>query len=114
MAAVRTLSGLRAWTVQRVSALYLLVFTAGFLLMLALDRPSGFEAWRAWVLQPGMRLALLLFFVALAFHAWVGVRDITLDYVKSLALRATVLALAAGGLVAVVAWSALVLMPSRP
>ncbi|WP_119153132.1 succinate dehydrogenase, hydrophobic membrane anchor protein [Caldimonas tepidiphila] len=111
--AIRTFTGMRAWTVQRVSALYLLLFTVGFLVALLLQRPAGFEAWRAWVLQPGMRLALLMFFVAVAFHAWVGVRDITLDYVKSLPLRAVVLSLAAGGLLASVGWAALVLLQSR-
>lgn len=113
MAVVRNLSGMRAWTVQRVSALYLLLFTLGFVGLLAAERPAGFEAWRAWLLQPGMRLAVLLFFVAVALHAWVGMRDITLDYVKSLPLRATVLALGAGGLVAIVGWAAVVLLQSR-
>jgi succinate dehydrogenase / fumarate reductase membrane anchor subunit len=46
-----------------------------------------------------MRIATLLFAASLAWHAWVGVRDILMDYVKHDGLRlalqvATVLLLA--------------------
>ena len=34
-----------------------------------------------------MRVATLLFVVSLAWHAWVGVRDILMDYVKPDGLR---------------------------
>jgi succinate dehydrogenase / fumarate reductase, membrane anchor subunit len=34
-----------------------------------------------------MRVATLLFAVSLAWHAWVGVRDIVMDYVKPDGLR---------------------------
>jgi succinate dehydrogenase / fumarate reductase membrane anchor subunit len=34
-----------------------------------------------------MRVATLLFVVSLAWHAWVGVRDILMDYIKPDGLR---------------------------
>jgi succinate dehydrogenase / fumarate reductase, membrane anchor subunit len=34
-----------------------------------------------------MRVATLLFAVSLAWHAWVGVRDILMDYIKPDGLR---------------------------
>jgi succinate dehydrogenase / fumarate reductase membrane anchor subunit len=34
-----------------------------------------------------MRIATLLFLASLAWHAWVGVRDILMDYVKHDGLR---------------------------
>jgi succinate dehydrogenase / fumarate reductase membrane anchor subunit len=34
-----------------------------------------------------MRVATLLFAASLAWHAWVGVRDIIMDYIKPTGLR---------------------------
>ena len=45
-----------------------------------------------------MRVATLLFAASLAWHMWVGVRDILMDYVKPAGLR---LALEVGVLLAV-------------
>ena len=36
-----------------------------------------------------MRVATLLFAVSLAWHAWVGMRDILMDYIKPDGLRLT-------------------------
>jgi succinate dehydrogenase / fumarate reductase membrane anchor subunit len=34
-----------------------------------------------------MRIATIVFFISLFWHAWVGVRDILMDYVKPTGLR---------------------------
>lgn len=102
-------SGLRAWLLQRVTALYLLGFIAWFGVRSVLAPPASYEAWRAWMQSTGPRLATLLFFVALTLHVWVGLRDIVIDYVKPFALRLAALAAVAGGLAATLAWAALVL-----
>jgi succinate dehydrogenase / fumarate reductase membrane anchor subunit len=103
------LSGARAWLLQRATALYLLGFVVWFGVRNALAPPASYEAWRAWMLSTGPRLATLLFFVALALHAWVGLRDIVIDYVKPFALRLAALAAVAGGLGATLAWALLVI-----
>jgi succinate dehydrogenase / fumarate reductase membrane anchor subunit len=53
---------------------------------------------------------LLVLAVALLAHAWVGVRDVVLDYIGPLALRLAVLALAAAGLVLLGLWTALIVV----
>jgi len=45
--------------------------------------PISFEAWRAWVSHPVANIMLLLFFIALLMHAWIGVRDVIIDYIHS-------------------------------
>jgi succinate dehydrogenase / fumarate reductase membrane anchor subunit len=95
---------LRAWLVQRVSAVYLLlfiVFLAGHFL---LDPPRDFDAWRGWVAQPWVGVAIMSGFVALLLHAWVGVRDVILDYVQPMALRVPALSLLGVGLIAIGLW----------
>lgn len=99
-----TLSGLRAWLLQRITAVFLLVFILFALSRLAFDRPQTYEAWHGWITGSAMRIALLVFFASLVLHAWVGLRDVTLDYVKPPALRTAALALLALGLAALGAW----------
>jgi succinate dehydrogenase / fumarate reductase membrane anchor subunit len=78
--------GTRDWLAQRVTAVIMAVYT---LLALAImpSRASSYEAWKALFAQGWMRIATLLVLASLAWHAWVGVRDILMDYVKHDGLR---------------------------
>lgn len=102
-------SGARAWLLQRLSAAYMLAFLVFALIRFAAERPSSYEAWRSWVGAAGMRVACALFVAALLLHAWVGLRDVAMDYVHPPAARVAVLALVGAGLAAAGAWMALVL-----
>ncbi len=81
----RRAAGLRAWLLQRISAVYLALYVIYFLL--ASPAAGGYAAWHAWLGSPWPLLALALFFLALAIHAWVGVRDVIIDYVHHAGLR---------------------------
>jgi succinate dehydrogenase / fumarate reductase, membrane anchor subunit len=98
------LTGLRAWLVQRASAVYLLAFILFFIGHFLFDPPGDEAAWRAWVAQPWIGVALLAAFAALLLHAWVGLRDVMLDYIDPVGLRAPALALVAGALIGVGLW----------
>jgi succinate dehydrogenase / fumarate reductase membrane anchor subunit len=104
------LTGLRAWLTQRATALYLAGFSLFLLTHFLWDRPATFDAWRNWVLSPGIRVTMALFFIALLLHAWVGVRDVILDYVNPLAIRLSLLAVLASGLLATGIWLAVILL----
>ncbi len=84
---MRALSGLGHWMVQRASAVLLAFGTLYLLLHFSLHPPADHAAWRAWVSEPARRAALVLLALALAAHAWVGVRDILLDYIKPVGIR---------------------------
>ena len=100
----RPLGGLTPWLVQRLSAVFMLAFIGFVLANFLVDPPASYEAWRAWMGNPGVSVAALLSFAALLMHAWVGLRDVTLDYVKPLAARVAVLALIATALLGAGAW----------
>jgi succinate dehydrogenase / fumarate reductase membrane anchor subunit len=100
----RAVTGLRAWLVQRVTAVYMLFFIVFLLAHFLLDPPKSHLAWRGWILSPGVSIAAFVFYAALLAHAWVGVRDVTLDYVKPLAVRVLVLALLVFCLIGLGAW----------
>ena len=105
------LSGLRAWTVQRISAIYIaLCVIVAFIAVLAGGMPDSHMAWKALLASPFVNLAVMAFFVALLLHAWVGARDVIVDYVHPLAARFTVLAMAAIFLIVCGLWAARVLL----
>ena len=104
MAVRKTVTGLRAWLIQRASAVYMLAFMVFFLFHFLLDRPHSYAAWHGWMSAPGVTIAACVFFAALLLHAWVGVRDVLMDYVRAPALRVCALALLFLGLSATAAW----------
>jgi succinate dehydrogenase / fumarate reductase membrane anchor subunit len=97
-------TGLRAWLVQRASAIYMLSFIAFALAHFFADPPHHYREWRAWITSPGVAIGTTLFFGALLAHAWVGLRDVILDYVHALAFRAALLWLLGIGLATTGVW----------
>lgn len=87
------LSGMRAWALQRLSAAYMGVYLIYFIGVLLLAKPAGSSAWQQWLNQPLMSIATLVFVLSLLLHTWIGMRDIFMDYVNPLGLRAVLLAL---------------------
>jgi succinate dehydrogenase / fumarate reductase membrane anchor subunit len=100
----KVVSGLRAWLVQRVAAVYMLVVIVFFIGHFILDPPQSYLAWRDWMMSPGISIAASVFFAALLAHAWVGVRDVITDYVHPIAIRVLVLASLVLALTAAGAW----------
>ena len=78
------------------------------------DPAHSHAAWRAWMASTAVSIASLVFFAAFLAHAWVGVRDVILDYVRPLPLRVALLALLALGLAATGVWVAKILMIALP
>ena len=109
----RQASGLKAWVVQRVTAVYLALFGVYMVFRFAVSPPADFETWRLWLATPVISVAVLLFFFALLLHAWVGIRDVLIDYVPLLPARVVLLALFAVGLVAAGLWVAQVVILTR-
>ena len=79
--------GTRDWLAQRVTAAFMAVYVVVVLALMASRAPFTYETWKALFAQGWMRVATLLFALSLAWHAWVGVRDILMDYVKHDGLR---------------------------
>lgn len=98
------LTGLRAWLVQRVSAVCMLLFIVFFLIRFIVDPPHSYAAWSTLMMNSGMSIATAVFFAALLAHVWVGLRDVIMDYVHPVALRVGILALLCFGLAATGIW----------
>jgi len=96
--------------VQRVSAVYMLLFVLFLLFSFGLHPLHDFSQWHAWVTRPGTSIAFLVFFAALLGHMWVGLRDVLLDYAKPAGRRRILLAAVAFGLLGVGIWLLCVLL----
>jgi succinate dehydrogenase / fumarate reductase, membrane anchor subunit len=101
----RRASGLRAWFLQRATAIYLILFTLYALQHMMFSAPADYSAWQGWVTHPLVSLAVLLFFASLLLHAWVGIRDVIIDYVHPTAIRVSVLTVIGFVLVGCAAWA---------
>ena len=79
--------GLRDWLAQRVTAVIMALFAlfvAGDLLM----QPAvNYDVWTSLFSNNVTRSFALLFLLSLFYHAWIGVRDIVMDYVKPAGIR---------------------------
>lgn len=88
----RGIHGLRPWLIQRISAVYLAAFLCYLLVHVLIASPLSAGAWRDWVALPHVAMLFALFFSAILLHAWVGVRDVLLDYVQHAGMRLMLLA----------------------
>ena len=81
--------GSRDWLAQRVTAIIMALYT---LLMGAFGlwcRPENYADWKLMFSGNFIRIITMLFLLSLYYHAWVGVRDIFMDYIKPAGIRLT-------------------------
>jgi len=98
--------GFKDWLIQRVTAVVMAVYTLFITLVLLAKPPATYEAWRTVFSSGLVKFATFLFALCLFYHAWIGVRDLWMDYVKSVGLRLTLHVLTALALVGYAGWMA--------
>ncbi len=106
----RRASGLRAWIVQRVSAVYMviaIVYLVGFFYF---AEPLQYFLWRDFATDPLYSIGLALLMLSVLMHAWVGMRDVLVDYIHPAALRLSLLTLLALFLIGCGFWALRILM----
>jgi len=79
--------GLRDWLAQRITAVIMAIYSVIAVVVLLSNKSITYSVWRDLFSQGWMRVATLLFMVSLAWHAWVGMRNILMDYIKPEGLR---------------------------
>ena len=85
--------GLRAWLIQRFTAVYIAVFLLFIVVRFLLAPMHSYQEWIEWVAHPFVNATLAVFIVSVLLHAWVGLRDVVMDYVKPAGLRIALFAL---------------------
>jgi succinate dehydrogenase / fumarate reductase membrane anchor subunit len=101
--------GMRDWLSQRVTAVLMALFTIALIAQLLFGGPLGYDRWAAIFSTQWMKLLSFVTIVALGWHAWVGVRDIWMDYVKPVGVRLALQVITIVWLVACAGWAIQVL-----
>ena len=101
--------GLRDWLAQRVTAVLMALFTLALLAQVLMPGALGYDRWAAIFSQQWMKVLTFVTILSLTYHAWVGVRDIWMDYIKPVGIRLTLQVLTALWLIACVGYSAQIL-----
>ena len=79
--------GVRDWLAQRLTAVVMALYTVILLVSFLTATDFSYEGWAGLFAQQWFKIATFVAFAALFYHAWVGVRDIWMDYVKPVGVR---------------------------
>ena len=79
--------GWKDWLAQRITGAVVLVWVVAMLARFLLASDLTFVGWNAFMTGAVMKTLTLFAILAVVYHAWIGVRDIWMDYVKNAGLR---------------------------
>lgn len=98
--------GMIDWLAQRVTGLVMIVFTLVVALGLLSGAGANYESWRGFMSAGLMSFVTFLFIVSLCWHAWVGVRDIWMDYIQPAGIKLLLHILTLLALIGYAGWAA--------
>jgi succinate dehydrogenase / fumarate reductase membrane anchor subunit len=101
--------GFKDWLSQRVTGALMALFTLVLLAQLLMPGELGYDRWAGIFSAQWMKVLTFVVIVSLAWHAWVGVRDIWMDYIKPVGLRLALQILSIVWLVGCAGWAVQVL-----
>jgi succinate dehydrogenase / fumarate reductase membrane anchor subunit len=105
--------GLADWLLQRLTAVVMALYTVGFAACLLWHKPATYADWKTLFSGSFVKLTTMFFIAALLYHAWVGMRDIVMDYVKPAGTRLALQAVIGGALLFQLIWAASILWGAR-
>ena len=103
-------NGLGDWVLQRATALILILYTVAFTGLVFFVDINGFDGWTGLFSSFWMRSLTILASVSLIYHAWVGIREIWIDYVQPIKIRVTLQILSIGWLLGCGVWIIAILL----
>jgi succinate dehydrogenase / fumarate reductase membrane anchor subunit len=102
--------GLRDWLAQRVTGLLMALFTLVVLAQVIFTKGAiGYVKWAGIFAPQWMKALTFAVIIALIYHAWVGMREILMDYIKPIGLRLSLQVFTIVWLVACAGWAVQVL-----
>ena len=101
--------GLKDWMAQRITAVIMVLYTATLLISFLTGHNFTYEGWAGLYATQWFKLFSLVTLAGLFYHAWVGMRDIWMDYVKPVGIRLTLQIITIVWLVVCAAWAVQIL-----
>jgi succinate dehydrogenase / fumarate reductase, membrane anchor subunit len=83
----KSMSGLRDWVIQRLSAIYMAIYAILMFAYLAAHPHLNYQTWQHFFQVFWVQISSLIFLVCLIWHTWIGVWTILTDYVKPACIR---------------------------
>lgn len=102
-------SGTGWWLAQRVSAVVILLAGGALSAGYWLSAPFDYATWHSAFQVTWIKLLVWLLVASLCLHAWVGLRDVLMDYIKPLVLRLALDVLVTLVLIMSVVWVSMIL-----
>lgn len=96
--------GMRAWLLQRLTAVYIAAYSLSLIIWIIINFPINYSNWHSLFSHPIILVFTVIFYLALFVHAWVGVRDILVDYAKPSSVRFIMLLALALSLLVMTTW----------
>ncbi len=101
--------GLRDWLAQRITAALMALFTLALVVQVLLPGELGYDKWAGIFSRQWMKVLTFVVIVSLAWHVWVGMRDVWMDYVKPVGVRLVLQVFTITWLVGCTGWAVQVL-----
>ncbi len=101
--------GWREWLAQRITAVIMAVFSVVIFAFFLIKGSVSYSDWKELFASQLFRILALLFLLSLYYHAWIGIRDVLMDYVKPLAIRLSLQVLVVLALFGFAIWSIAIL-----
>lgn len=101
--------GLRDWTLQRISAIIMAVYSICLVTYIVCTPGLTFAEWHGLFAHTWMKIATILVISGMLFHAWIGMWTVFTDYVKPFVLRSVLSFFVVLILVACFFWGVLIL-----
>ena len=102
--------GMRAWLLQRLTAIYIAVYSLSLIIWIVTNFPVNYSSWYSVFSHPIMLITTVIFYLSLFIHAWVGMRDILVDYAKPSSVRFILLTALALFLTVMTTWLLLIVI----
>ncbi len=96
--------GMRAWLLQRLTAVYIAIFSLSLIFWVVVNFPVNHSNWSLLFSYPIVLIATVIFYISIFIHAWVGMRDILVDYAKPSSVRFILLTALALFLIVMTTW----------
>ena len=79
--------GLRDWLAQRITAALMALFTLVVIVQVLLPGEMGYDKWAGIFSRQWMKVLTFVTIVSLLYHAWVGMRDVWMDYIQPVGVK---------------------------
>lgn len=80
-------NGLKDWLIQRVTAVYLLIYTLAIVLFLFAHPHLNYAQWHGLFTGIVFKIATILALLTISLHAWIGLWTVSTDYIKCSVIR---------------------------